>query len=112
MDKAQLLASRIGQDTIEIPGVGTVTVRGLSRQEMLDAGDLADQGVAVMERAMLSAGMVDPQLTVDEVEQWQRVSPANEIQPIVQRINELSGVSKEAAKEAYKSLRGETGPGV
>jgi hypothetical protein len=109
VDKAQLLAPRIQQATVDIPGVGAVTVRGLSRQELLDAGNLAEQGVAVMERAMLAAGMVDPALTVDEVAQWQQVSPANEIQPVVQRINELSGIGEDAVKAAFKSLPGQPG---
>lgn len=112
MDKALLLAPRIQQDQVDIAGLGTVTVRGLSRQQMLDAGKLADEGVAVMERAMLAAGMVDPELTVDEVAEWQRVSPANEIQPVVQRINELSGVSQTSVKDAWKSVLDEPGPGV
>lgn len=102
MDKSLLLKPRIATAEVHIPDVGTVTVRGLSRQEMLDAGNLAEQGVAVMERAMLSMGMVDPELTVDEVAEWQKASPANEIQPVVLKINELSGVAQGSTKEMFQ----------
>jgi hypothetical protein len=57
-----------------------------------------------MEAVMFAHGLVDPELTVDEVRQWQANSPAGEIQPIVERINELSGVAGASQKDAYKSV--------
>jgi hypothetical protein len=104
MDKSQLLASRVGAEPYEIPGQGTITIRGLSREQMHEAGTHVDEGVAGMEAAMLAHGLVDPELTVDEARQWQANSPAGEIQPIVERINVLSGVAGASQKEAYKSV--------
>jgi hypothetical protein len=104
MDKSQLLASRVGTATVDVPGVGAITIRGLSREQMHEAGKHADEGVSAMEAVMLAHGLVDPALTVDEVRQWQANSPAGEIQPIVERINELSGVAGASQKDAYKSV--------
>lgn len=110
MDKAALLTERLPRADVELPdGTGTVTVRGLSRYELLLAGKGASESdVASVEQRMLSMAMVDPELSISEAETWQRVSPAGEIAPVVAKINELSGVTKQAQKEAYKSLRGES----
>jgi hypothetical protein len=112
VDKDLLFKARLPEDDVEIPGVGTVRVRGLSRHEMLVAGRQESRGVEAMERLMLHFAMVDPVLTEDEVARWQKCSPANELSPVVTRINELSGIGKDAQKEAYKSLRDGSEPGV
>jgi hypothetical protein len=108
MEKTALLTERLPRDEVEIKGVGTVTVRGLSRYELLLAGKGQNDDVAAMERRMLSMALVDPEMSEDDVAAWQKCSPAGEIMPIVNKINELSGVGREAQKEAYKSLRDES----
>jgi hypothetical protein len=99
MDKSKLLADRLNRDTLEIEGVGTITVRGLSRFELLLAGKNAgEQGTAVMEQHMLSMAMVDPEMTTEDVKAWQKASPAGEIMPVVNLVNRLSGVGQGADK--------------
>lgn len=105
MDKATLTTRRVPTAELEIPGVGTITVRGLTRAELLLAGKNTDD-TATMERRMLAFAMVDPEMSEKDVEAWQKASPAGEIGPISKKVNELSGLG-DAAKEAYKSLRGE-----
>lgn len=102
MDKAKLFAKRIGTDEVEIPDIGTVRVRGLSREELLELP--TDAGVPATERAMLALALVDPVLTEDEVAQWQAASPAGEMKPVVDKVNELSGIARNAGREAYKSV--------
>lgn len=104
MDKAKLLGGgRIETETVTIPGTTeTVTVRGLSRMEMLLAGKL--DGPARMEPRILHYGMVDPELTEKEAEQWMQTSPAGELRPVMAAINRLSGMGQGADKEAAKSL--------
>lgn len=105
MDKNALLARRLGTTAeVPIPGVGTVRVRGLSRQELL--GTDTSTSALVMERRMLALALVDPQLTEDEVAEWQASSPAEEITPVVHKINELSGIKSGAVRAAYKRIRG------
>lgn len=103
VDKGALFAARLPQADVEIPGLGTVRVRGLSREEMLnsDAGELP---TLLAERRLLAKGMVDPAMTEDEIALWQAASPAMEINIVSAKINELSGISAGVAKEAYKSL--------
>lgn len=107
MDKEKLLKRRLATDTVPVPGLGEVTVRGLTRAEVNHIGKGADP--LETERRALALGMVEPELTEDEVGVWQDNAPAMEIQPVLQRINELSGLTKQVQKEAYKSLRGRPG---
>jgi len=109
MDLEQLLKSRLPEEDVEIPGVGTVRVRGLSRYEALSMRDV--DGAADTEVAMLALAMVDPPMTEDGVRAWQKASGPNEMTAVIDKVSELSGMDDDAAKEAYKSLR-EPGDGV
>jgi len=89
------------QDDVEIPGVGTVRVRAMNRGELLMAGKLnEDKGQQAMEAYVLSACLLDPEMTLDDVAAWQTSGAAMECQPVVAKINELSGVGKDAQKSA------------
>lgn len=116
MDKELLFKSRIPEADVEIPGVGTVRVRGLSRVEVIvmrkatDTEHLDGPRALVIERKMLAAAMVDPELTEAEVGQWQKASAAGELGPVTQKIQELSGMLDGSAKEAVQTFRGEPGP--
>lgn len=103
MDKAKLLAGRsYGLTPHEIPGVGTVVVRPLTRAE---AFSLRGKGFdeEVLERKVLALGLVDPALTEEEVAEWQKVASSGEVDTLMGVISEISGMTKTAAKEAYKS---------
>lgn len=96
---ASLTQPRLQGEEIEIPGVGTVLVRALSRHEMLTASKAAESGGALaMEREMISYALLEPTMTVDQVAEWQKASPASEMMPIVHKINALSGIGKGAEK--------------
>lgn len=110
MDKELLFKSRLPEADVDIAGVGTVRVRGLSRVEAMHVQ--AANGVEAVERRILALGLVDPELTEAEVGQWQKASIASELEPVAQKIAELSGILPESAKEAVKSFRGESGDGV
>ena len=112
MDKELLLKPRLPEDDVEIPGVGTVRVRGLSRYEVLLAQREQPKGAGAMERVILRFGLVDPELTEDEVTQWQKASPAGELEPVTRRIQALSGMGEGADKAQYKSVRDEPDAGV
>ena len=106
IDKAALLASRgIGGETVEIPGVGEVKVRGLTRAEVLSIQN-DDLDAAGMERKLLAFAMVEPQLTEDEVAEWQKVAPAGELEPISDAIQKLSGLAVKQVKAEMRRFRG------
>lgn len=106
MDKEFLFKPRLPEADVEIPGVGTVRVRGLSRVEVLSIQKLGRDGsnVGLIERHVVAMGMVDPALSVSDVERWQEASPGGEIDVVADRIRELSGIGEGAAKAQYKSV--------
>jgi len=112
VDKALLFQPRLPEEDVEIPGVGTIRVRGMTRLESLLITKLNDQSVVRVEKFMLAAAMVDPVLTEHEVEQWQKASPAGEIRPVIDVINRLSGITRGADKSGVPGDGPESEPGV
>lgn len=108
MDKSLLLKLRLPEGDVDLPGVGVVRVRGLSRAEAMTVRGLDDP--AETERRVLALGMVDPTVTVAEAEQWQKSATHAELETVTERIAQLSGLAEESPKEAYKSVPG--GPGA
>lgn len=97
--KEALLTPRVATNTaeVEIEGVGTIIVRGLSRWEMIHLQKLADNRHR-QDAAALAIAMVEPKLTDEEAAAWQRAGGWAEIEAIAQKINALSGIGKDAAK--------------
>jgi hypothetical protein len=110
IDKETLLKGRLPEAEVEIPGVGTVRVRALSRGEVFGVQQL--KGVAVIERRVLHLGMIDPVMTEAEVQQWQDASPAGELEPVGGKIRELSGLGDDADKSGVPANGDEPGDGV
>lgn len=102
MDKDLFLKARLPERELDVPGVGTVRIRGLSRAEILAAQALTADGA--MERFVVAAGLVDPQLTEDEVDVWRRNVTHGEVGLVFAVIEELSGLGEDAAKAEYKSV--------
>lgn len=107
MDKDKLLAPRadtssgLPEDTVSIPDVGEVRVRGLSRIEAMHVQ--AARGEEATERRILALGLVDPSLTEAEAGQWMKAAVAGEIEPVSRRIAELSGMVEDAPKSSVPS---------
>lgn len=108
VDKAALLKKRFGVEDVEIPGVGTVQVRPLSRAEAMKVQGV-EMDAEAMERLLVSRAMVSPELTEEEVGEWQANSPAGELQPVVEAIVRLSGMEQKSAKSAYADFRDQPG---
>lgn len=110
MDKETLLGMTLPQAEVELDGAGTVTVRGLSRWEMLHVGHVSEhRGVADGEAVMFSLGLVDPALTEAEVKQWQRAAPSGLFNAINAKLKELSGHGDGADKSGVQSVPDEPG---
>lgn len=101
INKAELLASRLSQEDVELGEVGSVRIRSLSRAEVLKIKG-KEMPLEEMERLLVSAALVDPVLTEDEVSQWQASSGAGEIEAVTQAIVRLSGLEDSASKKAVK----------
>lgn len=94
---------------VELPSGKTVEVRGLTLEEQ--GKTRLDDEVAVI-RAYLSAGLVGPKLTDDELTLWLGRAPAGDPTFAANRIAELCKSGKDAQKAAYKSVRGGSKSGV
>lgn len=105
IDKEELLRKRLAAREYDIEGVGVVRLRALTRAEVHEMRAGADGPSDELERRMVSAAMVDPALTPDEVRQWQENSPAGELEPLTHEIMRLSGMAKGAPKEAMAQFR-------
>lgn len=105
MDKRTLLKPRLAEATVEVPGVGTVRVRELTRAEVVDEMPTVDRSVpGAFEAWLVATALVDPKLTEAEVLQWRTQSQPWEIEAVITAINELSALTKGAAKDAWKEL--------
>lgn len=103
--KEELLNQSLPVDEVEIPGKGTVRVRGLSRAEALDELRKVDRSVSgAYECRLVSLSLVEPALTDDEVRLWRESSTSPELDVVLEAISVLSGMTKAAAKAAYKEL--------
>lgn len=102
MDKSLLFKPRCPERDVELPGVGTVRLRGLTRAQVMEISKGVNAGKN-MEPVALSWSLVDPELTVDEVCELFTVASFAEIQLLSTTVNELSGIAGLADKEAYKS---------
>jgi hypothetical protein len=105
VDKAALLAKRFGVEDVEVPDVGTVQIRPLSRAEAhgLRGQEMDEQQ---MEIRLLALALVEPKLTEADVKEWQEAAPAGELEPVVRAILRLSGMEAQHAKATFPEVRG------
>jgi hypothetical protein len=111
VDREALFKARLPEEEYELPGLGVLRIRGLSRGEVL-AAQHDDPTLAVFERRLLAHGIVDPKLTVTDVGRWQEASPAGEMEPLIKRIEGLSGIGGRIEKDIYESFRDDPRPGI
>lgn len=111
MDKEQLFEPRLAEDTVELDGLGTVRVRALSRIEVFLAQKVIEDEAA-HERKILRFGMVDPPLTEKDAQRWQEASPGGELQPVLDKIRELSKMDDGSSKSDVPDVRDGPGGGV
>lgn len=109
MDKSQLIRPTLQEEDVVIPGKGTVRVRGLTRKEMAKIQGMKGPQA---ERVSLSIALVDPVLTLNDVNAWLDNSPAMECQPAVEAINRLSGMGRNADPDRWKRTGDEPDAGV
>ncbi len=107
MEKAKLFEPRLPTREVNIPGIGVITVRGITRFEQMVFSKAAAGDVSTFDRKQLAAALVDPEITEDEAERWMQAAPAGEISLVVEVIGELSGTDREVKalqREAFRSL--------
>lgn len=89
-------------------------LRGLTHDEALALQEYSVKEKttnAMYEQRMLSKALVWPEMTEGQIKAWQKASPAGEINDLVKVVQRLSGMDKESAKNAYKSVPDESDSG-
>lgn len=104
MDKGALFKARLPEDVVDVPGIGAVRVRGLSRIDLLTIHRADTSAPGAFERMLLARAMIDPELTEEEVGQWQEASSPHEIEAVASVVTRLSALHKDAAKDVYKEF--------
>lgn len=109
VSRDDLFRLRLDTTQVEVAGLGVFKIRALSREEVLgfrkvktDEGLSLGDDAAAMECHMVAAALVDPELTVEDVARWQRVSPVGELEVLTDAIAQVSGMNTGAVKEAVK----------
>lgn len=104
LTREKLLSAPIhedGEDVVLPSGVGTVRVRALNRIE--GAGAMVDGNMPETEMRIAALGLVAPVMTLAQVREWFRTSPAGDPAAVVSAIDRLSNGTREP-KEWTKSL--------
>lgn len=102
LTREAILARKLGQEEVELSDGATVMVRGLTRAEAIEMGQLGT--VAERDAWMVATGLVDPELSVDDVVAWFGQGAAGDADRIAKKITELSGMADGQAKGYTKSV--------
>lgn len=87
------------EEDYDLPGVGKLRVRGLSRGEFLIAQERHGDNMTKQEQYILSRCVIKPEgVTEAVVAKWQKASGISEINELAKFINEISGIGKGADK--------------
>lgn len=106
LTRAQILARKTGEgETFDLPGGGTVVLRGLTRDEAMLVRAAAENSNQDADNEMISLGMVDPKLSVQDVATWARNDSAGVLVAVSAKISELSGMSEGAGKSRVPRTR-------
>lgn len=110
--KARLMAlCAMPEDTIEIPGVGQVKLRGLSRSEVVGLGvqspDLTQSELFDLTVKVVSKSLVEPKLTGAQVDTLMNHVPADVFNILVDTAMRLSGLDEGASKDVVSTFHSE-----
>lgn len=116
MDKSVLFKRKavLGQDTVTIDQGIVVTVRGLTNGEVRKCRETAEGDSAAYEREVISAALVDPEMSPADVALWldgdpsdpeDKGAPAGDSVKVMAAVQRLSGLAKEDATKSVPAIR-------
>lgn len=79
-----------------------IRVRGLTRVQVMQLRKVVEK--PIYEPTVLSYGLVHPEMDTSQATEWSRTAPAGEIEEVIDKIFDLSGMGSDAGKAAYKSV--------
>lgn len=107
-NKNAMMALHLPTAEMELDGIGSVLVRGMSRFESAEVMKLEDDRQA-QDTLALHFGMVEPEMSREEIIAWRKAAPMMEIEMVARKINALSGIGKDAAKSDVPTDGDESG---
>lgn len=105
LTREQILARKLaGAEPFDLPdGSGQVMLRGLTRNEALAVKD--GETTADKDDIVVSLGMVEPALSIEDVAAWAAADDAGTLAAISNRISELSRMQEGAGKSGVQRPR-------
>jgi hypothetical protein len=103
LTREEILAKTRGEETVELKSGGSVRVRGLSRNEALAVQEC--EGTAARDNLMISLGMIEPKLSVEDVAAWADAGSAGDAADVGETIGQLSGFREGAGKSGVSRSR-------
>lgn len=91
--------------TVDVDGL-EFEIRPLSRRQQLEVHDVRDKrGIAYADALLIHYGLVDPALSLEDVQAWQETGGQGATAAAVsQGIGVISGMLEDSGKAAYKSV--------
>lgn len=94
ISKEVFLKGHLPEDTIEVPEIGTIRIRALSRAEALASTELV---AGEREAQVLAWGLADPAITKEEAQQWRETTMPGVVNAVAYEILVLSGMTESSA---------------
>lgn len=104
ISKDAFLKASLPESEFNVPGLGTIRLRGLSRAEVVRFAELDFDGREVH---TLACGIVAPELTEDEVREWRSTVVSRTVRLINDEIIKLSALNENAVGDAKRSFQEE-----
>jgi hypothetical protein len=106
--KEELLASAsVPTEDYDMPRVGLIKLKGLTRQESLEVGQA--KNLVEQDRLLIMHGIAEPKLNYKDVETLSATMSSGTLEEITQAIARLSGMLKESGRQAMDDFRPESG---
>ena len=102
LTREQILARRLGFEDVDLGDGDTVQVRGLNRDEAHHLQSL--ETVRDRDVYLIATGMVDPEMTEEDVAAWFAQDATGPINDVGAAITRLSGMAPGQGKDATKSV--------
>jgi hypothetical protein len=106
LSRDEILARRVhgNTETVTLSDGATVVVRGLSRGEARRVDLKGREDPSASENLAVSCALVEPALSLEDVEAWAEVADSDDFQRIAEAVQRLNKVGKTASKESTKSV--------
>lgn len=98
LTREQILARKTGRGKATMPDGSVVAIRAMTRDEVITMQEMED--VADRDNFIISTGMTDPKLSVEDVAAWAAGGDAGDLVAVSDAVAELSGLKQGAGKSS------------